>query len=100
MTSAMPTAWRGREQVVRLILRARAATKRTDVHYPPMSALVVSCFGETTFPSAETLNEALEQVSAAIARQIVSSPSESEQDRLLEVVELLSEALAERKAVP
>jgi hypothetical protein len=96
----VPTAWRGRERVVQLILRARTLTRRSDIHYAPLGALVVSCFGEKTFPDARTMEETLSEVSAAVARQNACPAQDFEAGRLLEVIDLLSEAMAERTAVP
>lgn len=98
----IPRAWRGRERLMCLILRARTTTGLDDAHREHFSALVVSCFGAETFPSSQALRVAVEEMCGAIKRQaFAESPVPDDPDeRLSGIVSLLHAAVAEREGLP
>lgn len=98
----LPRAWRGREPLMSLVLRARVATRTGDSHAERMSALLVSCFGGRTFPSEDEFRDAVGEMSDAIKRQVFAGgpvPDDPE-ERLGGIAALLGAAVAERARLP
>lgn len=98
----IPRAWRGRERLMSMILRARLATNLDDAHRERASALVVSCFGTKTFPSEQGLRSAVDEMCAAIKSQVFADgPVPDDPDnRLREIASLLRAAVAELESLP
>jgi hypothetical protein len=98
----IPRAWRGRERLMSLILRARTATSLDDAHRERLGALVVSCFGTKTFPGDQALRDAVEEMCGAIKHQAFADGpvAEDPDERLRGIVSLLHAAVAERESLP
>ena len=98
----IPRAWRGRERLMSLILRARFATAPDDGHRERASDLLVSCFAVKTFPTAQGLREAVEGMCASIKDQaFAGTPVADDPDhRLRVIVAHLRAAVAERERLP